>query len=572
MYIDIVPNRNSPPAVLLRESRREGKKIKKRTLANLSALSREQVELLRRVLRGEPLLPLEERFQIVRSRPHGHVAAVLGTLRQLGLESLLASRPSRERSLVVAMLVARLLDPRSKLATARELREETLTSSLGELLGLGSADAAELYLALDWLLERQVRIEKSLAKRQLGEGTLVLYDVTSSYFEGHNCPLAQFGYSRDGKKGKLQVVFGLLCNLEGCPVAVEVFEGNTADPNTLSAAIEKLRGRFGLQQLVLVGDRGLLSEARISEELRPIKGLGWITALRAPQLKKLVQAGELSLSRLEEQGLLEFSSADLPGERLLACKNPRLAEERARKREELLQASERELDQLVAATRRSKRALRGKAKIALRLGRLLARFKVAKHFCVEIEDRSFSYSRNQAAIQAEAALDGIYVIRTDVAEQGLAAEAAVRSYKALSRVEQAFRSYKMDLKVRPIFHHLPKRVRAHIFLCMLAYFLEWHMRRALAPLLFDEHDPVAARARQGSVVNAAQRSLAAQQKALSKRTEDGLPVHSFQTLLADLATLSKNRVCMGEASFDQLTSPTPLQERVFELLGVSYRG
>jgi transposase len=355
-------------------------------------------------------------------------------------------------------------------------------------------------------------------------------------------------------------------------VAVEVFEGNTADPNTLSAAIEKLRGRFGLQQLVLVGDRGLLSEARISEELRPIKGLGWITALRAPQLKKLVQAGELSLSRLEEQGLLEFSSADLPGERLLACKNPRLAEERARKREELLQASERELDQLVAATRRSKRALRGKAKIALRLGRLLARFKVAKHFCVEIEDRSFSYSRNQAAIQAEAALDGIYVIRTDVAEQGLAAEAAVRSYKALSRVEQAFRSYKMDLKVRPIFHHLPKRVRAHIFLCMLAYFLEWHMRRALAPLLFDEHDPVAARARQGSVVNAAQRSLAAQQKALSKRTEDGLPVHSFQTLLADLATLSKNRVCMGEASFDQLTSPTPLQERVFELLGVSYRG
>lgn len=575
MYIDVVPNRNSPPAVLLRESVREGPKIHKRTLANLSHWAPAQVELLRRVLRGETLVAPEEAFEIVRTRPHGHVAAVLGTLRRLGLERLLAAEQSRERNLSVAMLVARVLDPRSKLATARGLSDETLFSSLGEALGVETADEDELYRAMDWLLPRQPRIETALAKRHLRDGALVLYDVTSTYFEGRTCPLAHLGHDRDGKPGKLQIVFGLLTDAEGCPVAVEVFEGNTADPKTLAAQIQKVRVGFALTRVVFVGDRGLLTEARIREELRPIDGLAWITALRAPAIRQLVDSGALQLSLFDEQDLAEITSPDYPGERLIVCRNPLLAQERARKREDLLQATERELTKIAQATQRAKRPLRGQARIALRVGRVLGRFKMRKHFRIEITDTLFRFERDAERLAQETALDGIYVIRTSVPAQALAAEATVRAYKRLSTVERAFRSFKsIDHLVHPIHHRLADRVRAHVFLCMLAYYVEWHMRRALASMLFEDDDPAGGEAQPTSVVRPAQRSLRAHRKAQTKRTDEGAPVHSFQTLLQDLATVAKNRVrpkATGAVAFDMITTPTPLQQRAFDLLGISHR-
>lgn len=575
MYIDVVPNRNSPPAVLLRESVREGPKIHKRTLANLSHWAPAQVELLRRVLRGETLVAPEEAFEIVRTRPHGHVAAVLGTLRRLGLERLLAAEQSRERNLSVAMLVARVLDPRSKLATARGLSDETLFSSLGEALGVETADEDELYRAMDWLLPRQPRIETALAKRHLRDGALVLYDVTSTYFEGRTCPLAHLGHDRDGKPGKLQIVFGLLTDAEGCPVAVEVFEGNTADPKTLAAQIQKVRVGFALTRVVFVGDRGLLTEARIREELRPIDGLAWITALRAPAIRQLVDSGALQLSLFDEQDLAEITSPDYPGERLIVCRNPLLAQERARKREDLLQATERELTKIAQATQRAKRPLRGQARIALRVGRVLGRFKMRKHFRIEITDTLFRFERDAERLAQETALDGIYVIRTSVPAQALAAEATVRAYKRLSTVERAFRSFKsIDHLVHPIHHRLADRVRAHVFLCMLAYYVEWHLRRALASMLFEDDDPAGGEAQPTSVVRPAQRSLRAHRKAQTKRTDEGAPVHSFQTLLQDLATVAKNRVrpkATGAVAFDMITTPTPLQQRAFDLLGISHR-
>jgi hypothetical protein len=568
MYIDIVPNRNSPPAVLLRESVREGKKIRKRTVANLSKLPPEVVEVLRRALRGETLVPVGEVFQVERNRPHGHVAAALGSLKRLGVEGLIASRPSRERDLVVAMIVARILEPRSKLATARGLGEETGFSTLAEELGVESATADELYGALDWLVERQGRIESKLAKKHLADGTLLLYDVTSTYFEGRACPLAAHGHSRDQKKGKLQIVFGLLCTAEGCPLAVEVFPGNTSDPQTLASAIDKARERFGLRRVVLVSDRGLLTEARIEAELRPVEGLEWITALRAPAIRKLVEEGELQLSLFDRRDLAEITSAAHPGERLIACRNPFLAEERARKREALLRSTEKELEKIAEATRRKRRPLRGKDAIGVRLGRVLGRFKMGKHFAYEIEEGRFTYWRDLESIRREAALDGLYVIRTSVGKEALEAEAAVDAYKSLSTVERAFRSEKTDLEVRPIHHRSAPRVRAHVFLCMLAYYVQWHMRRSLAPLLFEDHDRAAARRARRSVVAPAKRSAAAEEKARTKRTADGFPVHSFETLMHDLATLNKNQVRVAEASFDQMTPPTPLQARAFELLGV----
>lgn len=575
MYIDVVPNRNSPPAVLLRESVREGPKIHKRTLANLSHWAPAQVELLRRVLRGETLVAPEEAFEIVRTRPHGHVAAVLGTLRRLGLERLLAAEQSRERTLSVAMLVARVLDPRSKLATARGLSDETLFSSLGEALGVETADEDELYRAMDWLLPRQPRIETALAERHLRDGALVLYDVTSTYFEGRTCPLAHLGHDRDGKPGTLQIVFGLLTDAEGCPVAVEVFEGNTADPNTLAAQIQKIRVRFALTRVVFVGDRGLLTEARIREELRPIDGLAWITALRAPAIRQLVDSGALQLSLFDEQDLAEITSPDYPGERLIVCRNPLLAQERARKREDLLQATERELTKIAQATQRAKRPLRGQARIALRVGRVLGRFKMRKHFRIEITDTLFRFARDAERLAQETALDGIYVIRTSVPAQALAAEATVRAYKRLSTVERAFRSFKsIDHLVHPIHHRLADRVRAHVFLCMLAYYVEWHLRRALASMLFEDDDPAGGEVQPTSVVRPAQRSLRAHRKAQTKRTDEGAPVHSFQTLLQDLATVAKNRVrpkATGAVAFDMITTPTPLQQRAFDLLGISHR-
>jgi len=577
MYVVAIPNRNSPPAILLRESYRDGARVKNRTLANLSDWAPARVDALRQVLRGQPVSAgrLDGAFTIVRSRPHGHVAAVVGTCRRIALDGLLAPRPARRRPLVLAMVVARLLDPRSKLATARGLDPETLTSTLGEVLGLGRADEDDLYAAMDWLLPQQGRIEQALARRHLTEGSLVLYDVTSTYFEGRKCPLAKFGHPRDGKRDKLQIVFGLLTNGDGCPVAVEVFEGNTGDPKTVPAQIQKIRERFAIARVVLVGDRGMLTDARLREDLRPIEGLDWITALRAPAIQALAAGGALQLSLFDQQDLAEITHPDYPGERLIVCKNPLLAEERARKRGELLEATERELAKIAAATQRAKRPLRGQARIALRVGKVLGRRKVGKHFTLEITDTRFRAARDEAAIAREAALDGIYVLRTSVAADRLPTAEAVRSYKRLAAVERAFRSLKtVDLKVRPIHHRTADRVRAHVFLCMLAYYVEWHMRRALAPMLFDDDDPAAGEAVRRSVVAPAQRSPRAKAKALTKRTDEGAPVHSFRTLLADLATLTTNRVqpnAPGVPAFDILATPTPVQHRAFELLGVAPR-
>jgi hypothetical protein len=559
---------------LLRRTYRKDGKVKHQTLGNLSHLPPAVIDMIRRAVRGEPLLAPEEAFEILRSRPHGHVAAVLGTARRLEVDRLLASLPCRERELVLAMLVARVIDPRSKLALARGLDRETLTSTLGEVLEVESADADELYSAMDWLLPRQAKIEAALAKRHLSDGTLVLYDVTSTYFEGRTCPLAKIGHSRDGKKGSLQIVVGLLCQAEGCPVAVEVFDGNTGDPATLTSQIEKVRKRFDLNRVVFVADRGMITAARIREELKPVPGLDWITALRGPQIRQLVQSGALQLSLFDQRDLAEISDPAYPGERLIVCKNPLLAQERSRKREALLQATEGKLAEIALATRRSRGPLRGQDKIGLRVGKALNSYKVGKHFRLEISDDGFSYERDTESIRQEAALDGIYVIRTSVPSKTLCPEDTVQAYKNLSVVERAFRSLKrVDLHVRPIHHRLADRVKAHVFLCMLAYYVEWHMRRDLAPMLFDDDDKAAAAAMRTSVVAPAQRSPRAWDKARTKRTEDRAPVHSFQTLLRDLATMARNRVqpkrAPAEASFDILTTPTPLQQRALDLLRVS---
>jgi len=478
----------------------------------------------------------------------------------------------REHVLSIAMIVARIIDPQSKLATARGLKDESMFSALGEELGVEQASEDELYEAMDWLGRRQERIEDKLAKKHLDNGSLVLYDVTSTYFEGRSCPLARLGHNRDGKKGKLQIVFGLLCSDKGCPVAVEVFPGDTGDPSTLEGQIRKIRDRFGLDRVILVGDRGLITEARIREEIRPVKGLEWITALRSSQIRKLVDSGSLQLSLFDEQDLAEITDPAYPGERLVVCRNPMLAEERARKRRELLEATEKELEKIVQATRRKRRPLKGKDKIALRVGKVINKFKVGKHFQVTIGEESFSYRRKEDNIAREKALDGIYVIRTSLSSDKLASEAAVTAYKQLSLVEQAFRCFKsIDLKVRPIHHRLERRVRAHVFLCMLAYYVEWHMRKLLAPILFDEDDPQGAQAGRSSVVAPAQRSDSAKTKARRKRTKDNLPVHSFRTLLKDLATICKNRVqprLPGAPAFDKITLPTPVQHRALKLLRV----
>lgn len=574
MFIDVVPNRSSPPAVLLREAWREGKRIRKRTLANLSHLPPDAIDALRRIFRGEKLVPLSDAgFEILRTRPHGAAAAVLGTAQKLALDAVLATRPSRERSVALALICARLLEPGSKAATARSLWSETATSTLAEALKLAEVQVDECYAALDWLLAAQPRIEAKLAERHLSDASLVLWDVTSTYFEGHACPLAHHGHSRDGKADRPQIVFGVLTNGEGCPIAVEVYAGNTADPRTVASQVKKVKARFGLSRVVVVGDRGMLTAARIREDLKPAD-VDWITSLRAPQVQQLVTGGDLQLSVFDEHDLAEITAEGFPGERLIACRNPLLAEERARKRRELLDVTERRLEAIAVATRRARRPLRGQDKIGVRVGRVVDRSKMGKHFRLTITETAFAYERDAAAIAAEAALDGIYVIRTSVSADRLSGTEAVRAYKQLDVVERAFRSIKGldELRVRPIFHHLADRVRAHVFLCLLAYYVEWHMRRALAPLLFMEEDRVAAEHERGSVVEPARRSQAAQQKVQRGETADGLPLHSFRTLLHDLATLSNNTVRLGAATFDRLTTPTALQQRAFDLLGVPLTG
>lgn len=572
MYVTVVPNRKSPPAILLRESYRENGKVKNRTLANLTKWRPEKVEALKRVLAGERLVPIEATFDIARSLPHGHVAAVRGTFRKLGLHKLLGARTSRKRDLVEAMVVARVIDPRSKLATARGLDETTALSSLADELDLGDIDVHELYDALDWLLECQPHVEKKLAARHLREGALALYDLSATYFEGRTCPLAMLGYPRGSKKGKLQVNFGLLCGGEGRPVAIQVYPGNTADPTTVSDQVSKLRGAFGLDKIVLVGDRGMLTSARIREDLQP-NGIDWITSLRAPQIRKLSEADAFQMSLFDEQDLAEVTHHSFPGERLIVCKNPLLAAERARKRNAMLDDAQRRLQKVRDATLRDKRSLRGKEKIGIRVGKILERSKMGKHFRLTIRDTRFAFERDEESIQTESERDGIYIIRTSVSTDALTAEEVVAAYKDLQHVECAFRSFKsVDLHVRPIHHRAENRVRAHLFLCMLAYYVQWHMRRALAPLLFDDHDKPAPAVRRKSIVSPARRSEAADEKAATKTTADGqLPVHSFRTLLADLATITKNHVVSDATGleFDRITRPTTLQVRAFELLEVT---
>jgi len=576
MYIETVPNRGSPPAILLRESYRDGKSVRKRTLLNLTRWPAEHVEGLRGGLKGGVVLPPgEQPFAIERSLPHGAVAAVLGAARAVGVDHLLAPKnaeePNRPRDLVVAMIVGRIIAPASKLATAKALDPATAASSLGVELALGEVGEDELYAALDWLLERQGSIEAALAKRHLKGGTLVLYDVSSSYVEGRCCPLAKRGYNRDGKKGKAQIVYGLLCAPDGCPVAIEVFEGNTADPMTLADQVTKLKRRFAIDHIVLVGDRGMITQARIEQDLRPA-GFDWITALRAPALQELVGGGHLQMSLFDERDMAAITSPDFPGERLIVCRNPDLARERARKREDLIAATERDLAKIAARVTRKIRPLRGAAEIGMAVGAVLDKHKMGKHFDATIADARLIYAQKSEQIAREAALDGLYAVRTSLPEDTLADAAAVKAYKSLSQVERAFRCLKtVDLHVRPIYHWLQDRVRAHVFLCMLAYYVEWHMRARLAPMLYDDDDKAAAEALRASPVAKAQRSPAALAKSATGRAADGAPVHSFQSLLADLSTLTRNTVATALAPdrpFTILARPTPIQQKAFDLLAI----
>lgn len=563
MHIDVVPNRNSPPAVLLRESFREGSKVRKRTLANLSALSAEQVDAIRRALKGESLVPVASLFEIVRSEHHGHVQAVRTAMKQLGFESLIASRPSRERDLILAMVVARILEPASKLATTRWWH----TTTLAEAFGVAKADEDDLYAALDWLITRQAHIEKKLAARHLKNGGLVLYDLSSSYFEGTKCPVAALGYNRDGKSGKLQVNYGLLTDPRGRPVAVSVFEGNTGDPKTFVPQVEKLQKTFGIEQLVMVGDRGMISQKQINE-LKQRDGIDWITALRTGAIRKLVDGGLIQLGLFDQRNLFEFVHPDFPGERLVACRNPQLARLRANKRQSLLQATSKELEKVRGMTARGK--IKGKDAIGVRVGKAIDKYKMSKHMILNIRDDGFDFHLDDDKVSAEAALDGIYVVRTSVSAQLLPTDDVVRSYKMLSQVERAFRSFKtIDLEVRPIRHRLEDRVKAHIFLCMLAHYVVWHMIESWREILFCDEDQQAKETR--DPVAPAKRSEAALDKVHSKTLDDGTPVHSFQTLLKDLSSIVSNTcrrqgLSADEPTFTLVTTPTPTQQRAYDLL------
>jgi len=563
MHVDAVPNRGSRPAYLLRESFREGRKVRKRTLANLSSLPDAQIVAIRAVLRGETLHPVETLFEVMASRPQGHVEAVRVAMQRLGFASLVASRRCRERDLVCAMVAARILAPHTKLATTRWWHATTLA----EDLAVAAADADDLYAAMDWLLGRQGAIEKKLAARHLGAGSLVLYDLSSSYFEGTRCPLAKRGYNRDGKKGKLQVNYGLLTDRRGCPVAVSVHEGNTNDPKTVRPQVDKLTKNFGLQTLVLVGDRGMMSQKAIVE-LKAHEGIAWITALKTGQIRALVDGGQLQLGLFDETNLFELAHPDFPAERLIACRNPELATLRRHKRQSLLEATEQELAKVTGMVTRGR--LAGRDAIGVRVGKVVNKYKVAKHFALDIEDHRFDFHRREDHIASEAALDGIYIIRTSVAKQQMTAADCVRNYKSLAQVERAFRSLKtIDLKIRPIHHRLTDRVKSHIFLCMLAYYVEWHMREAWRPLLFADEDQRAKTTR--DPVTAAKRSAAAQAKAATHTLDDGTPAHSFATLQQELATIVRNTCRAPHAgddapTFTITTTPNPKQRRALALL------
>jgi hypothetical protein len=567
MHIDRVPNRGSRPTVLVRESYRDGPSVRKRTLANLTHLPPECVDAIERVLKGEQLVPAGEAFAVERSLPHGHVKAILGTMRRIGLPGLIASRPSRRRDLVMAMVAERLIHGASKLACTRLWHSTTLAGELG----VEDAGAEDLYGAMDWLLERQERIEQKLAGRHLEEGGHVLYDVTSSYYEGRTCPLARFGHDRDRNGSRPIIVYGVLADGQGRPVAVQVYEGDTGDAATVPDQVGKLTGRFGLERVVLVGDRGMLTQTQITA-LREYPQLGWISALRSESIRKLARRGDIQTSLFDRQNLAEIRSAEFPGERLVACFNPFLAEERGRKREVLLQATEKDLARIRRAVARRTRTPLGADEIGLRVGKVVNRHKMAKHFELTIRDGVFEWRRREASIGQEKLLDGIYVIRTSEPQEELGAAEAVRSYKALGRVESAVRCMKgIDIRVRPIRHRLDPRVRAHVFLCMLAYYVEWHMREALGPLLYQD-EALAEHQAGRDAVGRAEAPEAVRRKRSTRRTAEGHVAHSFATLLAELGTLCRNHCRMGACpsgpTFDIETRPTALQAQALALLQV----
>lgn len=562
MYIDIVPNRKSPPAILLRESIRQGKKIVKRTVANLSSLSIEQAQAIRRILKGEQLVQPEAHFNILSSRAHGHAEAVLLTIRRLGLDKLIASRRCQERDLIIAMIASRILGPESKLSLSRSWENTTL----GDSLDVEGADEDALYAAMDWLYERQEQIEQKLSKRHLKTGARVLYDLSSSYFEGTQCPLAALGYNRDQKKGKLQVNYGLLTDESGCPIAISAFPGNTSDPATLMPQVERLQNTFNLKSVVLVGDRGMISQKQV-DKLKGCSGVGWITALKTGAIRKLMDAEAIQLTLFDERNLFELTHVDFPGEKLVACRNPDLAYRRKHKRDALLKVTTEALEKIQGMVARG--TLKEAEKIGVRVGRVINQYKMAKHFKLEIADNKFHFEIDAEKVSAEAVLDGLYVIRTSLADE-LSAEDAVRHYKSLSQVERAFRSIKtMDLEVRPIHHYQEQRVRTHLFLCMLAYYIKWHMMEAWRPLLFADEDQQVKRER--DPVAPAERSAEAAVKVHSKQLSDGSPVHSFQSLIRNMATRVRN-TCQsrdsqaGTPSFTIDTQPTLTQQKALQLL------
>ena len=573
MYIEKVPNRNSPPAVLLRESYREGDQVKKRTLANLSKLPDDVVDNMKLVLKGAKVSMTEaipDNFEVIRSRPHGHVMVILETIKKLGLDKIIAGTPSRIRNLVVAMIIARIINPKSKLATARGFNSKTCSNSLGKILNLEKADEEELYDALDWLLNRQEKIENKLASLHLDNGSLVLYDVTSTYLEGQGGELGLYGYNRDKKKGKIQIVFGLLCDQNGCPIAVEIFEGNTSDSTTLKSQIEKVRKRFGVNNVVWVTDRGILTSSKINELVKPVEGLDYISGLTKASIRKSAEVEAIQLGLFDELNLVDMTSEDYPNERLIACRNPLIAQKNQKQREELLQIAEEQFELIIKAIKREKRALKGADKIALRVGKVLNKYKINKYYTLDITDSGFTYERKQELIDQEMALDGIYILRTSVDKTVMNGVEVVKAYKSLSLVEEAFRCYKsIDLKVRPIYHYKGDRVKAHIFLCMLAYYVEWHLKQKLAPLLFEDEEIDD----NSQDIIKSRRSDSAVAKDRKKRNEDNLPVHSFRTLIEDLGTICLNTVeCTlesGKYVFSKITRPTELQQTVLDLLGIS---
>lgn len=578
MYIESVPNRHSPPCILLRESFREGKKTHKRTIANLTSWPKRLIEDFRILLKGGHASehPIEDSFEVVRSRAYGRAYAVVATIKKLGLPALLDRKDSPERRMTIATIAGRILFPGSKLALSRELSPETASCALSDLCGLDQdkREVDDIYSAMRWLFAKQEKIENALARRHLEEGSLVLYDLTSTWYEGETCPLAERGHDRDGKAGKKQINIGLLCDVRGCPVACEVYKGSTADPSTVASQIAKLRGRFGLKKIILVGDRGMITTARINEEFRGVEGLGWISALRSNAIMSLVKQEAIEPELFDDFGLAEITGQeDYPNERLVVCRNPHLAAKRAGKRLQLLEATEKVLRNLQGCVSRERNPYRGKDKIGARIQREAGRYKMLKHFDLEIGEESISWQRNEEAIAREARLDGLYVVRVGrVSQEEMDSAGLVRSYKQLANVEKAFRNIKtIDLEVRPIFHRVEDMVRAHVFVCMLGYYVDWHMREALVPMLFAEEDRQAAEAKRENVVAPAQRSETTLHKIETKTDAQGRPVHSFKTLLSDLSSIVESKMrpkIKGARDFSKITVPTELQARAFKLLGI----